>query len=91
MSAASTTVFPSILKTRNAAGLAQRRSRHCGNRCIVGALVRYRGRSALQARLSPVRAGSVLHRSHTGISGHQRSRTVQRNRSLLPIQLRQLE
>ena len=36
------TVFPSILKTQSAAGLAQSPSRHRGNRWIGQTLVRYR-------------------------------------------------
>jgi hypothetical protein len=42
------------------------------------------------APLHWVRAGSVPQRTHTGISGHQRSPTVQRNSRLLPLQLKQL-
>jgi hypothetical protein len=34
----------------------------------------------VQARLRSVRAGSVPQRSSRGISGHQRSPTVRRNR-----------
>jgi hypothetical protein len=85
-----TTVFPSILKTRSAAGLAQRTSRHRGNRWVTWRWRGYRCRSALQARLSCVRAGSVPQRSRTGISGHQQSPTVQRNRRSPALQLRQL-
>jgi hypothetical protein len=49
----------------------------------------YRWRSVLQARLSPVRAGSVSQRSRTGSSGHQRSPTVRTNRRSSPLQLKQ--
>jgi hypothetical protein len=48
------------------------------------------GDQFLQGRLSQVRAGSVPQRSRTGIGGHRRSRTVQKNRRSLPLQLRQL-
>jgi hypothetical protein len=44
----------------------------------------------MQASLSSVRAGSVPQRSSTGIRGHQRSPTVQRNRRSAALQLRQL-
>jgi hypothetical protein len=37
-----------------------------------------------------VRTGSVAHRDHRGTSGHQRSPTAKRTRSLMRFQLRQL-
>jgi hypothetical protein len=40
--------------------------------------------------MGSVRAGSVPQRSRTGISGHQRSPTVQRNRRSLAVQLKKL-
>jgi hypothetical protein len=48
------------------------------------------GRSARQAGLSPVHAGTVPQRSRTGIGGHQRSPTVRRTAGHRPLQLRQL-
>ena len=45
---------------------------------------------AVQAALRSVRAGSVSQRSSTGMSGHQRSPTVRRNRRSLPFRLTQL-
>jgi hypothetical protein len=48
------------------------------------------GSQAVQAPLRSVRAGSVSQRSSTGISGHQRSPTVQRNCRSWALRLKQL-
>jgi hypothetical protein len=51
---------------------------------------RKRGSQAVQAPLRWVRAGSVPQRSSRGMSGHQRSPTVGRNRRSRTLRLKQL-
>jgi hypothetical protein len=62
-------------------GLSSRRQLPAARRMV---------REAVQARSTRVRTGSVAERAPTGIGGHQQSRTVQRNRRLPDLQLRQL-
>jgi hypothetical protein len=70
------------------AGASQQRRPGCHHRTrpVAGVL----GGQAAQAPLRSVRTGSVSQRSSTGVSGHQRSPRVQRNRRSLALQVTQL-